>query len=80
MTCRHSRRSAEPRIRIGDLAKPIKLADGSDVVLVFEHLASGDEIPVTYEMLADDVHVGDRIMISDGLLELVVLDVTKPRA
>ena len=30
-------------------------------------------------MLADDVHVGDRILINDGLLELVVLDVTKPR-
>jgi pyruvate kinase len=68
-----------PRIRIGDLPKPIHLADGSDVTLVFEHLASGDEIPVTYEMLADDVHVGDRILINDGLLELVVLDVTKPR-
>ena len=68
-----------PRIRIGELAAPITLADGGDVVLVFEHLASGDEIPVTYEMLADDVHVGDRILINDGLLELVVLDVTKPR-
>src|SRR4051812_27729224 len=68
-----------PRIRIGDLPKPIHLADGSDVTLVFEHLASADDIPVTYEMLADDVHVGDRILINDGLLELVVLDVTKPR-
>src|SRR3954468_17262667 len=68
-----------PRIRIGDLPDRLTLNDGSDVVLVFEHLASGDEIPVTYEMLADDVHVGDRILINDGLLELVVLDVTKPR-
>jgi len=68
-----------PRIRIGDLPKPIRLTDGSDVTMVFEHLASGDDIPVTYEMLADDVHVGDRILINDGLLELVVLDVTKPR-
>jgi pyruvate kinase len=68
-----------PRIRIGDLETPIQLADGSDVVLVFEDHATHDEIPVTYEMLADDVHVGDRILINDGLLELVVLDVTKPR-
>ena len=30
-------------------------------------------------MLADDVHVGDRILINDGLIELVVLDVAKPR-
>src|SRR5437763_7306327 len=30
-------------------------------------------------MLAEDVHVGDRILINDGLLELVVLEVHKPR-
>jgi len=67
-----------PRIRIGDLPKPRRLEDGSDVILVYENLAQGDEIPVTYEMLAEDVHVGDRILINDGLLELVVLDVVKP--
>src|SRR5881409_72693 len=50
-----------PRIRIGDLEAPRELADGSDVVLVHEHIAGGGEIPVTYESLADDVHVGDRI-------------------
>jgi pyruvate kinase len=68
-----------PRIRIGDLPRPIQLGDGSDVVLVYEELARGDEIPVTYDMLADDVHVGDRVLINDGLLELVVLEVEKPR-
>jgi pyruvate kinase len=68
-----------PRIRIGDLEKPIVLEDGSDVVLVYEDEARDTEIPVTYESLADDVHVGDRILINDGLLELVVLDVEKPR-
>jgi pyruvate kinase len=68
-----------PRIRIGDLPTPIQLADGSDVVLVPETSVSSGEVPVTYERLADDVHVGDRILINDGLLELVVLDVAKPR-
>lgn len=68
-----------PRIRIGDLPAPIQLEDGADAVLVPEGVASGAEIPVTYDMLADDVHVGDRILINDGLLELVVLDVSKPR-
>ena len=68
-----------PRIRIGDLPAARELADGSDVVLVPEHRENGDEIPVTYERLPDDVHVGDRILINDGLLELVVLDVAKPR-
>jgi pyruvate kinase len=67
-----------PRIRIGDLASPRHLEEGSDVVLVHESLAKGDEIPVTYERLPDDVHVGDRVLINDGLLELVVLDVDSP--
>jgi pyruvate kinase len=68
-----------PRIRIGDLAEPRELADGNDIVLVAEENESEGEIPVTYANLADDVHVGDRILINDGLIELVVLDVAKPR-
>jgi pyruvate kinase len=68
-----------PRIRIGELEKPVNLEDGTDVVLVYEEMARAGDIPVTYDMLADDVHVGDRVLINDGLLELVVLDVSKPR-
>ncbi|MEO6878050.1 MAG: pyruvate kinase, partial [Gemmatimonadaceae bacterium] len=65
-----------PRIRIGDLAAPRDLPDGSDVVLVPEGEETGPgDVPVTYHSLADDVHVGDRILINDGLIELVVLDV-----
>jgi pyruvate kinase len=68
-----------PRIRIGELEDTRTLEDGSDIVLVPERFVQGGEVPVTYEGLADDVHVGDRVLINDGLLELVVLDVTKPR-
>ncbi|HEX7019721.1 MAG TPA: pyruvate kinase [Gemmatimonadaceae bacterium] len=67
-----------PRIRVGDLPAARELADGSDVVLVHEGQERGDEIPVTYD-LANDVHVGDRVLINDGLLELVVLEVAEPR-
>ena len=68
-----------PRIRVGDLATPLELEDGSDLVLAPEAVVRGDEIPVTYENLATDVHVGDRILINDGLIELVVLEVAPPR-
>ncbi len=68
-----------PRIRIGELGQSRELPDGSDVVFAPEGKENGDEIPVTYEALADDVHDGDRILINDGLIELVVLDVSKPR-
>jgi pyruvate kinase len=68
-----------PRIRIGDLPEPRELSDGGDIVLVAEGHERDSEIPVTYASLADDVHVGDRVLINDGLIELVVLDVAKPR-
>ena len=68
-----------PRIRVGDLATPVELASGDDIVLVPEGLERTGEIPVTYEALANDVHVGDRILMDDGLIDLVALDVTPPR-
>ena len=68
-----------PRIRVGELSAPITLEDGSDLVLGPDGLVRRNEIPVTYENLADDVHVGDRVLINDGLIELVVLDVEAPR-
>src|SRR4051812_44909002 len=68
-----------PRIRIADLPKPITLTVGEDVVLVHEGNENNGEIPVTYDQLAHDVHVGDRILIDDGLIELVTLDVNNGR-
>jgi pyruvate kinase len=68
-----------PRIRIGDLDTPRSLEPGADVVFCPEHDARPGEMPVTYVALADDVHVGDRILVDDGLIELVVLDVAAPR-
>ena len=68
-----------PRIRIGDLAAPIVVNAGEDLVLCFEDEAEGSEIPVTYDRIADDVNPGDRILVDDGLIELVVLEVEKPR-
>jgi pyruvate kinase len=68
-----------PRIRIGDLAQPFELAEGSELVLAPEDDVHGAEIPVTYRLLADDVQDGDRVLVDDGLIELVVLEVNKPR-
>ena len=68
-----------PRIRVGEIAGPLMLEEGSDLVLGPESAVRRNEIPVTYENLAADVHVGDRVLINDGLIELVVLDVDSPR-
>jgi pyruvate kinase len=68
-----------PRIRIGDLALNVPLSPGDDVTLVHEGEEMGGEIPVTYSQLAHDVKVGDRILVDDGLIEMVALDVQAPR-
>ena len=68
-----------PRIRVGHLDTALTLTEGADVVLAPEEMADGTEIPVTYAALADDVTVGDRVLMDDGLIDLVVLDVPRPR-
>ncbi|MEO7456214.1 MAG: pyruvate kinase [Gemmatimonadaceae bacterium] len=64
-----------PRIRIGDLAAPRQVRDGEDIVLVAGEDVEGDQFPTTYDHLCDDLKVGDRILVDDGLIELVALDV-----
>ncbi|MGH7717628.1 MAG: pyruvate kinase, partial [Gemmatimonadaceae bacterium] len=68
-----------PRIRVGDLAGPVVIAEGTDVILAPEDVASPAEVPVTYDALAEDVSVGDRILMDDGLIDLVALEVAPPR-
>ncbi len=68
-----------PRIRVGDLSSPRMLETGADLVLAPEGNGAADDVPVTYAALASDLHAGDRVLINDGLIELVVLDVKPPR-
>jgi pyruvate kinase len=62
-----------PRIRIGDLPEPRDLVEDEEIVLAPEGAATPDQIPVTYDLLADDVSRGKRILINDGLIELAVV-------
>jgi len=64
-----------PRIRIGDLSEPRAVNDGEDIVLVAGEDAGPGQFPTTYDHLCDDVKVGDRILVDDGLIELVALEV-----
>jgi len=70
-----------PKIRVGKLkSEPIELKTGEIVLLAGEHdllnhPADGDIIPVQYEHLADDVKLGDTILLDDGLIELKVLSI-----
>ncbi len=68
-----------PRIRVGTMAAPRDLADGAKIVFAHEAVATGDEIPTTYDALADDVKVGSRILLNDGLIGVEVQDVKDDR-
>jgi pyruvate kinase len=68
-----------PRIRIGTLEQPVTVVPGDEVVLCDEDNSSGGDLPVTYTDIARDVKVGDRVLIDDGLIELVVLDIRARR-
>jgi pyruvate kinase len=68
-----------PRIRVGDLPKPRRLAPGQEVVFAPEDIARGDELPTTYAALATDARVGARILLNDGLLAVEVTAVEPPR-
>jgi pyruvate kinase len=68
-----------PRIRVGTVAEGgVNLVSGQTVRLVAgqAQAAATSDIPVTYANLAQDVKPGARILIDDGLIELVTTAVT----
>jgi pyruvate kinase len=67
-----------PRIRVGQLAAPVKLVRGETVAFAPEERASEHQIPTTYAGLADDVRPGARILLDDGLLAVEVTAVRPP--
>lgn len=64
-----------PRIRVGDLPKPMPLEENTEVVFAPEAEAAPGDIPTTYAELADDVAPGARILLNDGLLVTSVVGV-----
>ncbi len=66
-----------PKIRTGPLQdkQPVKLVDGAEVIITTHDVpGTAQIISTTYKPLPQDVQSGDRILLSDGLLELRVLD------
>lgn len=60
-----------PKIRLGQI-KERELTPGSLVVLKPGAAASGDELPINYPYLLEDVTVGARMLLADGRVELLV--------
>jgi len=64
-----------PKIRLGDIPEGERvLTVGERVRLFSGQTAVGEDLPVNYPYLLEDVSPGDRILLADGLVELQVLD------
>ena len=64
-----------PKIRIGDLSKPIRLKKGKEIV--FTTRKTKNKIHIKYSHFAKDVEPRDRVLIDDGKLVLDVVSTNK---
>lgn len=66
-----------PKLRVGDLeGGKIELAVGAEFTFTTEKMVgTADKIYVSYDRLANDVKVGERIFIDDGKMEVKVKEV-----
>jgi len=64
-----------PKIRIGKVKEPgVRLNPGQTYVLTSRHVEGDQErVSVSYENLPSDVKKGERILLADGMMELVVI-------
>ena len=62
-----------PKLRVGDLAEPLRLRAGAKVRLRAGRARGGEGIPVAHPTLAEDTPPGSRVLLDDGQIELRVL-------
>jgi pyruvate kinase len=70
-----------PKIRTGPLAgsRPVQLRSGQRfVITTAKVLGDSTRVSTVFRPLPQEVHRGDRILLSDGLIELRVLQVRSP--
>jgi pyruvate kinase len=68
-----------PKIRVGALPAPVELVSGDTITFAPEGMEAPGELPTTYPQLASDLEEGDIVLLADGLMELLVEDVSAPR-
>ncbi len=66
-----------PRIRIGKLPeKGLKIKDGQEIFIGSQSLKRKDFIPIDYPYLIKDIKPGARVLLCDGLIEIIVTEIT----
>ena len=61
-----------PKIRIGNLPNPMELKKGQILKFRSQNEVTDDILPVDYKGMAEDVAIGEKIMIDDGKIQLEV--------
>lgn len=62
-----------PRIRIGDIAEAQRVLRPEEKVYLVPHeTEEPDTLPIQYPYLLEDAKVGDRILLADGSVELLI--------
>jgi pyruvate kinase len=69
-----------PKVRIGELAEPVTLDRGDEVVVAAEESANDGELPVSPTAVGEVLQRGHDILIDDGLIRLKVESVERGRA
>jgi pyruvate kinase len=69
-----------PKLRIGELSKPVDLEVGDAVVVAGEDSARGDDLPVAPAALGSVLQRDDDVLVDDGLVRLRVESVEDGRA
>jgi pyruvate kinase len=69
-----------PKLRIGDLAAPITLATGEEVVVSGAANGRPGDLPISPPILPEILQPGHEVLIDDGLVRLQVAEVAEGRA
>ena len=69
-----------PKIRLGTFADgPVNWETGSQVVITVDDVkGTAERVSTTYKDLANDVQLGDRLLVDDGKIALTVVGVNGP--
>src|SRR3954471_16733134 len=69
-----------PKLRIGDLAEPVTLRRGEEIVVAPAEGSSNGELPVSPAVISEVLQPGHDVLIDDGLVRLRVESVQGGRA
>jgi len=62
-----------PKIRLGELSKPIVIEDGASIhFTVDDVVGTKSELPINYENLPNEIHLGGHLFINDGIIDVEV--------